>query len=469
MTFLWYQVMIDLILSPASILQAKEDFFAECRRNRQNDSFRLDDIAKTQRTYEAKNALEYYVTRCWFYEPINRALRLQKISSIYRLRLGIIDMNQQMQMMPSKSTRTVTLYRGQSMKKNELEKLSRNINGLLTFSSFLSTSKTKEVAMIFAGIENQRKNADDQMSVIFEMTTVNNQFSDITHISRYPDEQECLFLIGTIFKIISVDKLQSDRKDYYHVRLIDVKQSDLEQLNRVKNQFPQRVAINIGPFQLQWGRFLYHVGEYDAAADHYEFWLKHLRDIDDHELLATIHNDLGLIYFEKREYKLSNKHHSLAFAQAQTVPFRIGISVFYSNQGGTQIELKNYFKALNMYRRALNLEEQRRPENTLNICRLYCNMGIVHHHLRQFHMALGYFQAAFKLQQRISLSHAIDLATTCHHLGDAYTNINDHVQAEKCYGEAYRIAHRSLPRRHQTVFPMKSQTKFNGFPRKISI
>jgi tetratricopeptide (TPR) repeat protein len=193
------------------------------------------------------------------------------------------------------------------------------------------------------------------------------------------------------------------------------------------------------------------VGESVAAANHYQNWLKYLGDIDDNELLATIHNDLGLIYFEKKDYIASNEHHSLAFAQAQSAPFPIGFSVFYGNQGGTQMELKNYSQALDMYRRALNIEQQRRPKNVLNIGRLYSNMGAVHYCLRQYHMALGCFQAAFKMQKRISLSHAIDLATTCHNLGNVYKDMDDHVQAEKFYAEAYKIVYRSLPEGHRTV------------------
>lgn len=462
-TFLWYQVMIDLILSSPLTLQMKEDFFAECRRLSKRDAPRLIEIARIQKIYDANDTLSYYVTSCWFCELINKALRLQKIPNIYRLRLGIIDLNNQMMKMKSESTRKITLYRGQKMRMNEMAKISGNINGLLSFNSFLSTSRSKEVAMVFADSENQRQNTDDQLSVVFEMNIHKNQFSDIMNISRYPHEQECLFFIGTIFKIRSVDKVQSDGKDYYHVQLIDVKQSDLEQLNRVKEQFQKRVAINNGPFRLQWGRLLYHVGYYDAAARHYKYWLKHFGDTDDQELLATIHNDIGLIYFEKRQYKLSNKHHSRAWAQAQTAPFRLGLSGFYNNQGGTQMGLKAYSKALDMYRRALNLEERCLPKNTLTIGRLYSNMGLVHVHLRQFRMGLGCFQAAFKLQQRISLSHAMDLATTCHHLGDAYTNINDYAQAEKFYGEAYGLANRSLPERHRTLrlFETKWKTSQN--------
>jgi hypothetical protein len=74
-------------------------------------------------------------------------------------------------------------------------------------------------------------------------------------------------------------------------------------------------------------------------------------------------------------------------------------------------------------------------------------------------MALGCFQAAFKLQKRISLLHATDLAVTCNNLGNVYTNMNDHVKAEKFHSEAYKIAHRSLPEGHRTVKLFKSKWK----------
>ena len=205
-TFLWYQIMIDLLLSSATTLQTKEDFFGECQRGSQDNSHRLMEIARIKKSYQAKHALTYYTKYCWFYELINKALRLQNISSIYRLRLGIIDLHKCMLVSKSKHTRKVTLYRGQIMGTNEMDKVLRNINGLLSFNSFLSTSRSNEVARMYADIGNQRETVDDQLLVIFEMNVMENQFSDIMNMSSYPDEEECLFVIGTIFMIISVEK-----------------------------------------------------------------------------------------------------------------------------------------------------------------------------------------------------------------------------------------------------------------------
>ncbi len=451
-TFLWYQIMMDLILSFVSTPAAKADFFIECCQLSKNDSNRLTDINQLEKIYQAKHAIKYYVKHGCFYQLINEALRIQKISSIFHLRMGIIDLNKQMIDMRTNDTSMVTLYRGQQIANNEIEKLSGNINGLLSFNSFLSTSMSKDVAMIFADVENSGNKSNHEVSVIFEMRTIGNLFSDIRKLSQYPDEQECLFMIGTIFKIVSVEKINIDEKnDYWNIQLITPNENDLDGLKRIKKQFQDRIVIKNSPIQLQWGRFLYHIGEYDAAANHYENWLKNLENIDDNELLATIHNDLGLIYFEKKDYITSNKHHSLAFAQAQAAPFPIGFSVFYGNQGGTEMALENYSKALDMYRRALDIEQRRKPNNQLTIARLYSNMGTVHYRLRQFPMALGCFQAAFQLQKQISLLHATDLAVTCNNLGNVYKNMNNHVEAEKFYSEAYKIAHRSLPEGHRTV------------------
>ncbi|CAF4914415.1 unnamed protein product, partial [Rotaria sp. Silwood1] len=185
------------------------------------------------------------------------------------------------------------------------------------------------------------------------MEIASNLFSDISEVSDYSDEQECLFLIGTTFKIVSIEKVERDRKNYWYVQLIDASDDDINHLKTIKQQFLQRLAIAKGPFNLTWGRFLYNVGEYEAAADYYENWLKDLENIDDNELLATIHNDLGVIYYHKKEYTKSNEHHSLAFAQAQAAPFPLCLSVFYDNLGGTRIKLNEYSKAFDDFRRAL--------------------------------------------------------------------------------------------------------------------
>ncbi|CAF1062536.1 unnamed protein product [Rotaria sp. Silwood1] len=270
-------------------------------------------------------------------------------------------------------------------------------------------------------------------------------------MSAYHDEQESLLLIGTIFKIISVEKIEKDQGNYWYVQLIDSNDDDLSNLKAKKEQLLQKLEITKGPFKLTWGRFLYNIGEYDVAAKHYEKWLKDLENIDDNELLATIHNDLGVIYYHKKDYVKSNEHHSLAFTHTQAAPFPFCPTVFYENQGGTRIKLKEYSKAFDDFRRALGIELRRRPRHELNIARIHANMGTICYLRRQYRWARNYLQKAFEQQRRISLAKSDELAVTCNSLGNVYTKLNDYVNAEKFYSQAYKIAYSSLPQEHEIV------------------
>ncbi|CAF2566002.1 unnamed protein product [Rotaria sp. Silwood2] len=364
--------------------------------------------------------------------------------------MAIIHIHEQLKTMRNEDTKIITLYRGQKIGNEEIEKLRRNINGLISFNSFLSTSSDKEVAHMFGSCEGNEE-TNGQTSVVFEMKTACNLFSNISEVAEHPDEQEYLFLVGTTFKIVSVKKIERDRKNYWYVQLIDTTDDDLNDLKAIKQQLLERLAISKGPFKLTWGRFLYNVGEYDTAANHYEKWLKDLENIDDNELLATIHNDLGAIYYHKKAYAKSNEHHSSAFAQAQTAPFPLCHSVFYDNQGGTRMKLNEYAKAFDDFRRALGIEQRRRPINELNIGRILSNMGTICYHRRQYRMALRYFQQAFERQRRISLVKSDELAVTCNNLGNTYIKLKEFIQAEKFYSEAYKIARRLLPEGHEKV------------------
>ncbi|CAF3176140.1 unnamed protein product [Rotaria sp. Silwood2] len=449
-TFVWYQIMMELIFSFLLTPEAKSEFFAECRRLCINNFHQLSEIDQLEKNYEAKKALKYYSKITWYYKLINQALRCQNVSSIYHFRMAIIHIHEQLKTMRNEDTKIITLYRGQKIGNEEIEKLRRNINGLISFNSFLSTSSDKEVAHMFGSCEGNEE-TNGQTSVVFEMKTACNLFSNISEVAEHPDEQEYLFLVGTTFKIVSVKKIERDRKNYWYVQLIDTTDDDLNDLKAIKQQLLERLAISKGPFKLTWGRFLYNVGEYDTAANHYEKWLKDLENIDDNELLATIHNDLGAIYYHKKAYAKSNEHHSSAFAQAQTAPFPLCHSVFYDNQGGTRMKLNEYAKAFDDFRRALGIEQRRRPINELNIGRILSNMGTICYHRRQYRMALRYFQQAFERQRRISLVKSDELAVTCNNLGNTYIKLKEFIQAEKFYSEAYKIARRLLPEGHEKV------------------
>jgi hypothetical protein len=81
-----------------------------------------------------------------------------------------------------------------------------NVGGLVSMNGFFSTSRDIEQAIRFALKKSQRK---DVVGVLLEIDGDINLdkmiFADIAQYSAYPKEQEVLFDLATVFKIVHVE------------------------------------------------------------------------------------------------------------------------------------------------------------------------------------------------------------------------------------------------------------------------
>ncbi|CAF1398269.1 unnamed protein product, partial [Didymodactylos carnosus] len=97
----------------------------------------------------------------------------------------------------------LVVYHGHSLMKDEILKLKQNEGNLIIFNSYLSTSRSRDVALVFAS--TSRPNTD---TVVFEihiephLKTMSYAATD--EHSPFPDEEEVLFNLGVTFKIESV-------------------------------------------------------------------------------------------------------------------------------------------------------------------------------------------------------------------------------------------------------------------------
>ncbi|CAF0834729.1 unnamed protein product [Adineta steineri] len=103
----------------------------------------------------------------------------------------------------NQSDKPLTVFRGHgNMTTSQLDKIKENINALVSFNGFLSTSTNYNVAVMFAGTTST-----DEESVIFEIKTnynlTNVVFADISQFSNMPVEDEVLFSLCSVFKIDS--------------------------------------------------------------------------------------------------------------------------------------------------------------------------------------------------------------------------------------------------------------------------
>ncbi|CAF3850166.1 unnamed protein product [Rotaria magnacalcarata] len=220
--FIIFQVLLNMMLRLDQNKYAKDELLEFCPSKYEHESIEMGKINDFEQNYESKDAAKWYTKYSFLYRLLNKSLRIETIDYIVKMRYYIHDLHNQLAELQSSFINTLNpetvlmLYRGQVMKKNQLNEIQDNIGGFMSMNSFISATQDPAVARVFSGMgENLQP---DEVSVIYEMTIDTNirstPYAKIDTIN--PDEQEILFSIGAIFKIEKIDQLSAN---IYSVKL----------------------------------------------------------------------------------------------------------------------------------------------------------------------------------------------------------------------------------------------------------
>ncbi|CAF2911888.1 unnamed protein product, partial [Rotaria sp. Silwood2] len=333
--FLWDQFFSYHIVHslPVDMTQLKIDMIEQCRIEYENNSIQLDKIKQFEINCTSDNALQWYSEDSFAYRLLNRAFRTRNIDFICKFRYFIILLYTQLRKLSQEEHKEnyPTLYRGQKMNKTDLEKFQSNVGHLISWNSFLSTSRNRNVAEMFSG------GSETDFGVIFEINMQNathdtwKPFADISVFSSISDEQEVLFFIGTVFLVESVEEQQNS---VWIIKLTLNKETD-GQLNQIRNIFTQHLhklkdthqsfmntddftmlkryypmltgklfSLNDLPssiINLPLGYLLGLLGHYDKAIEFYKSLLFEKNFIDIHKFII-IHVMIGYNYFHLSQY-----------------------------------------------------------------------------------------------------------------------------------------------------------------------
>lgn len=216
MTFIWLQLLHDILLNMPQLPTVRDDMLAECRRACLNDCQQMDEFLVT---YKPEDAINWYMRETFLYRLLNGALRTEDIDIIFQFRMIIIDLCRQLtKLFESKTdlSRALTVYRGQRMARGEIQELRDNISGFFSMNSFVSTTSTERNTLRF--LEKPKQGQHDQtVAVLFKLILdveiarkTNKPFANISHLSRFSGEDEILLIMGTVFKIETVEEQSSD-------------------------------------------------------------------------------------------------------------------------------------------------------------------------------------------------------------------------------------------------------------------
>ena len=424
---------------------------------------------------------------------LNRALRTQDIEIIVKMEFFIRDLHEHIQKLHSDfdKTTSLTIYRGQGMLPEDIERLEKSKGGLLSFNNFLSTSTDKDVSWSFVqrALENPEYVAVHFLMKINPKTS-STPFAQLDKESYFEaSEKEILFSMHTVFRIDEVQKKTDQIYEVYLTLTSDYGQ----QLIKLADCLRKEIHGKTGWHTL--ASLLTKMGEYDKSLVVYEKLLNEIVDKNDWEELSYLHHQLG--YNSKRkgdlsqaliEYQISldieSKHYTSDDSHLSPIYSNIGeiyrlqhkltlaleyfqralkieqqakqsdqqkIASYYNNIGMVFNEQGQHTKALENYENTLKIKLQVLPKFHPSLATIYNNMGGVHLTLGDFSNAYSYFQKALEVEEKVLPSTHDSLAVTHTHMAFVLSSLNRNDEALKHAKQALDIARHTYPSDHKQL------------------
>jgi len=289
-TDVFVQVLIDCLLKLKSKSQDQRELIGLLKLQYAGNTDELNSIHTFQRTYRPNAVLQWYTKECFFSKTLNSILRNEDIHFMFLFRSLIYDIQQQLQKYQPKQI--IQVYRSQIISKDELENLKKSMNKFISFNSFLSTTINYQRAFSFLNLSKSTENTDKILFIIQADPTIAGKTKPFAHISRFSehvDDDEVLFMIGSIFRL---NNISFDHKYQYWIIQMTLSPTDNKQLQENINL---RVLSKI----------LWRMGKFDLAE---EYLKRFLREIPLHDATREdIYEDLAEIASQLDDFEKSIK------------------------------------------------------------------------------------------------------------------------------------------------------------------
>ena len=283
--FVFSQVLIDCLLQLRSTKTDRNELIQYCKEKYEDNAAELTNIDKFEKEYSSKKVLWWYTTDSFFYKTLNAALRAQDIHLIFLFRTYISDINYQLK--TCQVQYPLRVFRAQMISKYERKILQTCKGQLISVNSFFSTSTNRHATLPFLKTTNQANNLDPIMFEIHadpKIVTI-KPFGKINQHSAFTDEDEVLFMIGSMFRLNSIDR-NKDEVWVIKMTLCNENDHDLKDvLEDMRQQFSERIDFHT------LGKIVWKLGKFDLAERYITRSLNELPDGD--PLKSRLYRDLS--------------------------------------------------------------------------------------------------------------------------------------------------------------------------------
>ncbi|CAF4192379.1 unnamed protein product [Rotaria sp. Silwood2] len=394
---MWFQLAIDVLINMEKTSNAKEEMIHLCDSLYSDNPRVHEQIVDFKQNYCHENAIVWYTKDSFLYRLLNKALRIKNIDVIYPFRFFIADLQRQIHQLHTEflefvCTDILTVYRGQQLEVDEIRKLELNIGGLVSINTFLSATLNPKVALTYAGEIKDK-------SVVFKIqidirTNTKVPFGSISHMSEHRFEEEFLFSIGAVFRIMAVDQIDN----VYYITL-KISDHENEEIKHLFSYYYTNYKVNEPTTLITLGMFLHEMGQFDQAAYYYRLMLRNINLSCDYDMQIKLYKQLGYVA---------------------------------KSQG-------HYQQAIEDYNRALTLILEYNPTNYQDLFEIYNNLGVAYRYVFNFDAALIFMQKTLDLHTNYMELNDSKLSQVFNNLGQVYRSRKEYDNAEFYFKQALHI------------------------------
>ncbi|CAF1058051.1 unnamed protein product [Adineta ricciae] len=444
-------LLIDVLIRMKSIETDKQELIKRCRQQYEDDGIELDNIRRFERKYVPTDALTWYTEESFLYKMLNKALRTQDIDLLFLFRFAIGDIYRQLKSHQCQSP--VHVYRGQLMSKTELETLKKSANQLISINSFFSCSTKPEKAREF--LERKPISGDTQR-VFFEIyanprVATSKPFADISQMSVIKDEEEILFMMGSVFRLSSIFPDKSNSSTWViRAELCGDENHDLKKLfEYMKEKYgggnDEDVSLR------SFGEVLRKMGKFDLAEKMFHRLLKETPNGDPQ--LFSLYYSLGQVAYEKAEYDPSLEwfKKSLSIIMDLDSSDYVNIAAVYGWIGNAYLGKDDLDTAENFYYKAIKLFQQAHQEDHEDLAYLYNSIALIYNQKKQYPEALDYYKKSLHIREKHLPANHPEIAVSHNNIGCVYLSLEKYDSALKHHTQALEIRTKSLPPKHPDI------------------
>lgn len=479
--FLHFQLLIDVLLRLQSSSTDRKDFLAFCQANYADNRYELEIVEEFETNYSSHRAIWWYTRESLVYRVLNKALRTNDIDVLFLMRFFIQDIENQLR--SNQYSSSIRVYRSQLISKTELDLLRNSIGQLICMNSFLSTSLNRQRALAFL------QSSKDYQSILFIIDADPSlkgirSFSQITEQSYFPEEDEILFMVGTIFHLVAIDH---DENDLWIIRM-NLCSNEQHQLNEVFNYMRKEYGDNQTNL-LSFGKLLWTMGKYSQAEKYFRQLLNQLSENDplrsycyralgnvtddqgnydeslvwhfkaidlmekNDPMLAESYNSIACVYDHQDDWRQALKFYKKALNRSKEIygDEHLTIAVCLNNIACIYAEQGENTRALEYYERVLDIRKKFLPVNHADLGASYNNIGEIYRRMHRYESAIEYLNIAKDIYHLSVRSDHPDQAEVLMNLGLVYQSQGDRQRALDYFTNSSTIYHQVLPSHHPSV------------------